>query len=189
MNSSLPGSFVHGILQTRALEWVASSFSKKFSERCLATLHIFNTLVTCLRVSVAEGQNLITFPDLILHLTPYKTFRLSRDTICFFIVSAFGNVDYFSKQFVCDQGDGILSGTERSSLEISGLGEVRSSKLSPTERWHVPGRGWWRVGDGKFKNWASTSRAYSRQWKQIEECRMLGNFLSSFVKKLMFSTY
>ena len=52
----------------------------------------------------------------------------------FFIVTVFGNVGYFSKQFVRDQGDGILSGTETSSLEISGPGEVRSSKLSPTER-------------------------------------------------------
>ena len=28
MDSSLPGSFVHGILQARILEWVAISFSR-----------------------------------------------------------------------------------------------------------------------------------------------------------------
>ena len=31
MNSSLPGSSVHGILQARILEWVAIPFSKKYS--------------------------------------------------------------------------------------------------------------------------------------------------------------
>ena len=31
MNSSPPGSFVHGILQARILEWVATSFSKVYN--------------------------------------------------------------------------------------------------------------------------------------------------------------
>ena len=31
MDSSLPGSFVHGIIQARILEWVATSLSKGFS--------------------------------------------------------------------------------------------------------------------------------------------------------------
>lgn len=105
----------------------------------------------------------------------------------FFIVTVFGNVGYFSKQFVHDQGDGILSGTECSSLEISGLGEVRSSKLPPTQRWHVPGRGWWRVWWWKVQE----SDIYLKnllQAMEIKECRMLGNFFS-LQKKLMFSTY
>ena len=32
MDSSLPGSFVHGILQARILEWVAISFSRGSSQ-------------------------------------------------------------------------------------------------------------------------------------------------------------
>ena len=31
MDCNLPGSSVHGILQTRVLEWVAISFSREFS--------------------------------------------------------------------------------------------------------------------------------------------------------------
>ena len=31
MDSSLPGSFVHGIFLARILEWVAISFSRRFS--------------------------------------------------------------------------------------------------------------------------------------------------------------
>ena len=32
MNCNLPGSFVHGILQARVLEWVAISFSRGSSQ-------------------------------------------------------------------------------------------------------------------------------------------------------------
>ena len=32
MDCGLPGSYVHGILQARSLEWIAIPFSKSFSE-------------------------------------------------------------------------------------------------------------------------------------------------------------
>ena len=32
MDCSLPGSFVHGILQARILEWAAISFSRVYAE-------------------------------------------------------------------------------------------------------------------------------------------------------------
>ena len=41
MDCSPPGSSVHGILQTRILEWVAISFSKYATVFLLITLHIF----------------------------------------------------------------------------------------------------------------------------------------------------
>lgn len=45
-----------------------------------------------------------------------------------------------------------------------------------------------RFGDEKFQ--IQSSKSYSSsQLTEIEDFRMLENFLSSFVRKLMFSTY
>lgn len=79
-------------------------------------------------MSVAEDQNLITYLTLfyfILHLASDKNFQAFKRHSFFSIVTIFGNVGYLSKQFVHDQGDSILSGTESSSLGISELGEIR----------------------------------------------------------------
>ena len=47
MDCSPPGSFVHGILQARLLEWVAISFSKYMSYNFRKTLtHILGFTVT-----------------------------------------------------------------------------------------------------------------------------------------------
>ena len=45
MDSSLPGSSVHGILQARILEWVAISFSDKVIMGGIQTLSIFLILL------------------------------------------------------------------------------------------------------------------------------------------------
>ena len=46
MDCSLPGSFVHGLLQTGILEWVAISFSKQAS---LSTYCVPGTVSTRIR--------------------------------------------------------------------------------------------------------------------------------------------
>ena len=114
MDYSPPGSSVHGILQTRILEWVAIPFSRRFSSprgqtRISGLLHC-RWILYCLSY---QGSPLLLITCLIkvFSLFPAKPTQLSINPLCrchfcesflSFLFLALGLLDCsFSTEFTC----------------------------------------------------------------------------------------